>query len=175
MTKRILLGMLMLSSNTVLEPATQAMLSGLPEASAHFARFKVTEIALSPAAPAQFDDTPILQAAELPAHARLDVIAWNGTSSGRLGFEADQPTPRAHPRGDRHPGNHLHAGPERDPATHGAADPGPGHALHQRRAGSDRRQLRRPRLPLPWVWGSTELKTYVSLALSMIAGQLHNS
>lgn len=89
MTHRILLGMLTPSSNTVLEPVTQAMVAGLPEVSVHFARFKVTEIALSPSALRQFDDTEILRAAELLAHAKVDVISWNGTSSGWLGFDAD--------------------------------------------------------------------------------------
>lgn len=89
MTARVLLGMLTPSSNTVLEPVTAAMLSGLREVSAHFARFKVTEIALSASALAQFDDTEILRAAELLAHAKVNVIAWNGTSSGWLGFERD--------------------------------------------------------------------------------------
>lgn len=90
MTKRVLLGMLTPSSNTVLEPVTQAMVAGLPEVSAHFGRFKVTEIALSATALKQFDDTEILRAAELLAHAKVDVISWNGTSSGWLGFEADE-------------------------------------------------------------------------------------
>ena len=54
--KRILLGMLTPSSNTALEPITQAMVAGLPEVSAHFSRFKVTEIALSDSALAQFDE-----------------------------------------------------------------------------------------------------------------------
>ncbi|BAF90370.1 Asp/Glu racemase [Azorhizobium caulinodans ORS 571] len=90
MTKRVLLGMLTPSSNTVLEPVTQAMVAGLPEVSAHFGRFKVTEIALSDTALKQFDDTEILRAAELLAHAKVDVISWNGTSSGWLGFEADE-------------------------------------------------------------------------------------
>jgi maleate isomerase len=65
------------------------MISGLPEVTAHFSRFKVTEIALSGAALAQFDDSEILRAAELLAHAKVNVIAWNGTSSGWLGFERD--------------------------------------------------------------------------------------
>lgn len=90
MTRRVRLGMLTPSSNTVLEPVTAAMLSGLPEVSAHFGRFPVTEIALSGPALAQFDDGPILAAAGLLAHGRMDVIAWNGTSSGWLGFEADE-------------------------------------------------------------------------------------
>jgi maleate isomerase len=83
------IGMLTPSSNTVVEPVTQAMLSGVVGVTAHFSRFRVTEISLSEGALAQFDDRPILAAAELLADARVDVIAWNGTSSGWLGFEAD--------------------------------------------------------------------------------------
>jgi maleate isomerase len=89
MTKRTLLGMLTPSSNTALEPITTAMVADLPEVSAHFSRFKVTEIALSNKALAQFDNDEILRAAELLAHAKVDVIGWNGTSSGWLGFDAD--------------------------------------------------------------------------------------
>ena len=89
MTGRVFLGMLTPSSNTVLEPVTTAMLAGLPEVTAHFARFKVTEIALTPSALAQFDDSEILRAAELLADAKVGVIGWNGTSSGWLGFDRD--------------------------------------------------------------------------------------
>jgi maleate isomerase len=89
MTKRVFLGMLTPSSNTSLEPITTAMLAELPEVSAHFSRFKVTEIALSAQALAQFDNDGILRAAELLAHAKVDAIGWNGTSSGWLGFETD--------------------------------------------------------------------------------------
>lgn len=88
--KRALLGMLTPSSNTVLEPVTAAMLACIPEASAHFGRFRVTEIALSDSSRAQFDEAEILRAAELLAHARVGVIAWNGTSSGWLGFDTDE-------------------------------------------------------------------------------------
>lgn len=90
MTSRVFLGMLTPSSNTVLEPVATAMLRGLPEVTAHFSRFKVTEIALSETALAQFDDSEILRAAELLAHARVNVIGWNGTSASWLGFERDQ-------------------------------------------------------------------------------------
>jgi maleate isomerase len=86
---RVLLGMLTPSSNTALEPLTSAMLAGLPEVSAHFGRFRVTEISLKPQALGQFDMEPILEAARLLADAHVDVIAWNGTSSGWLGFDAD--------------------------------------------------------------------------------------
>jgi maleate isomerase len=82
--------MLTPSSNTTLEPVTSAMVSGLAEVSAHFARFPVTEISLRDAALGQFDVEKILQAARLLADAHVNVIGWNGTSSGWLGFEADQ-------------------------------------------------------------------------------------
>ena len=90
MNKRVLLGMLTPSSNTVLEPVTSAMIAGLPEVSAHFSRFRVTEISLSRDALDQFDDAPILEAVRLLADARVDVIAWNGTSASWLGFDSDE-------------------------------------------------------------------------------------
>lgn len=90
MAKRIMLGMLTPSSNTVLEPVTAALLADLPEVSAHFSRFPVTEIALSDRALGQFDLEQLLAAARLLAAAKVDVIAWNGTSAGWLGFEADR-------------------------------------------------------------------------------------
>ncbi|MFC3108702.1 aspartate/glutamate racemase family protein [Undibacterium arcticum] len=90
MTKRILLGMLTPSSNTALEPITSAMIHGLPGVSAHFSRFTVTEISLRDQALGQFDDSKIIAAAKLLADAKVDVIGWSGTSSGWLGFEADQ-------------------------------------------------------------------------------------
>lgn len=89
MASQARIGMLTPSSNTVVEPVTQAMLARVEGVSAHFSRFRVTEISLSERALAQFDDRPILAAAELLADARVDVIAWNGTSSGWLGFDAD--------------------------------------------------------------------------------------
>ena len=90
MSPRVVLGMLTPSSNTTLEPVTAQMLAGLPEASAHFGRFKVTEIALSKEALGQFDDSEILRAAELLSHAKLHCIGWNGTSASWLGFERDE-------------------------------------------------------------------------------------
>ena len=84
------LGMLTPSSNTVLEPITAAMLAGVSDVTAHFSRFKVTEIALSQQALGQFDHSEILRAAELLAHAKVDVIAWNGTSASWLGFDWDE-------------------------------------------------------------------------------------
>jgi maleate isomerase len=86
----IRIGMLTPSSNTVLEPVTQAMLADVAGVTAHFSRFKVTEIALDAQALGQFDLAPILSAAELLAHAEVDVIAWNGTSASWLGFDSDR-------------------------------------------------------------------------------------
>src|SRR5215204_5565770 len=90
MPRPVRLGMLTPSSNTVLEPTSVAMLAGVPEATAHFARFRVLEIALSDQALGQFNDSEILRAAELLADAKVDVVAWNGTSAGWLGFERDE-------------------------------------------------------------------------------------
>lgn len=84
------LGMLTPSSNTVLEPMTNAILAGLPDVSAHFGRFEVTEIALSGRALGQFQSVPMVEAARLLSHAKVDTICWNGTSAGWLGFGADE-------------------------------------------------------------------------------------
>lgn len=82
--------MLTPSSNTVLEPLTAAMLAGMADVTAHFSRFRVTEIGLSPAALGQFAPEGILAAADLLADAKVDVIGWNGTSAAWLGFERDE-------------------------------------------------------------------------------------
>jgi maleate isomerase len=87
---RTLLGMLTPSSNTVLEPVTAAMLSGLPDVTAHFARFRVTEISMRDQALGQFDLEPILAACDLLADARVASIAWNGTSASWLGLDRDR-------------------------------------------------------------------------------------
>lgn len=90
-TKPTLIGMLTPSSNTVLEPYTAALAQPLfPEVSVHFSRFRVTKIALDDASNSQFSRQPILQAADLLADSRPDVIAWNGTSASWLGFDTDE-------------------------------------------------------------------------------------
>lgn len=90
------LGMLTPSSNTVLEPYTAALLHPVfPDISAHFARFPVTEITLGDASRSQFDTAPIVEAAALLADARIDSIAWNGTSAAWLGFARDEALCRA--------------------------------------------------------------------------------
>jgi maleate isomerase len=84
------IGMLTPSSNTVLEPVTARLVSGVDGLSVHFSRFAVTEIALDKTSLGQFDEAPVLQAAELLAHAKVDVIAWNGTSASWLGLARDR-------------------------------------------------------------------------------------
>lgn len=90
MASRIRLGVLTPSSNTALEPLTTALAAQAGDCSAHFSRFRVTEISLGAAALGQFDDGPILEAAQLLADARVDVIGWSGTAAGWRGFDADR-------------------------------------------------------------------------------------
>jgi maleate isomerase len=90
MNPRKRIGVLTPSSNTALEPLTSAMVASLPGVTAHFARFAVTEISLSDASLRQFDDSRILEAARQLADARVDVIAWSGTSASWLGFDKDE-------------------------------------------------------------------------------------
>ncbi|MEY9884197.1 aspartate/glutamate racemase family protein [Bradyrhizobium sp. USDA 329] len=84
------LGMITPSSNSVLEPVTSAMLAGAPGVTAHFSRFRVTEIALDADALNQFDASVMLPAADLLADAKVDAIAWNGTSASWLGIGRDR-------------------------------------------------------------------------------------
>ncbi len=84
-------GMLTPSSNTVLEPYTSAMFAPFGDyASVHFGRFRVVEISLSKDSLSQFDNRPVLEAAERLAEAQLDLIVWNGTSAAWLGLERDR-------------------------------------------------------------------------------------
>ena len=87
---RTLLGMLTPSSNTILEPVCAEMLRDVPNVSAHFARFRVTEISLRDAALDQFGQAPMLEAASLLADAHVQAICWNGTSASWLGLDRDR-------------------------------------------------------------------------------------
>lgn len=85
------IGMLTPSSNTTLEPICSNMVCGLEkEVTMHYGRFKVTKISLEEDALQQFFDEPMLEASRLLADADVDVIAWNGTSGGWLGFDIDR-------------------------------------------------------------------------------------
>ena len=117
MTAPTRLGMLTPSSNTALEPVTTAMLRACRRFGAFLPLPGDRDLADRRRAGA------IRRGADpgssgLLADAKVDVIAWNGTSSGWLGFEADGACASDHGR-DRHPGHHLDAGAERDPGRTG--------------------------------------------------------
>lgn len=90
MPERVRLGFLTPSSNTVLEPVIYHLLRKVPEVTAHFSRFTVTEIAVGGSADAQFTAERMVEAAKLLADARCHVIAWCGTAASWLGFETDE-------------------------------------------------------------------------------------
>ena len=78
--KGVLLGVLTPSANTALEPLISAIVAGLPEVSAHFGGFRVTERSLRSHALGQFGIEPILEVPRPLADARLDAIALSGTA-----------------------------------------------------------------------------------------------
>ncbi len=86
----IRLGMLTPSSNTVLEPATAALLAATPHITAHFQRLRVLSITLDGGSTGQFDTGPMVAAAQMLADAKVHAICWNGTSGAWLGLDADR-------------------------------------------------------------------------------------
>lgn len=90
MGERTILGVLTPSSNTILEPLTAQIFAATPDITAHFGRFRVTEISLSDSALGQFDFEPQLAAAELLSDARVGAIVWGGTSGGWVGIDNDR-------------------------------------------------------------------------------------
>ncbi|EPE04412.1 asp glu hydantoin racemase [Ophiostoma piceae UAMH 11346] len=96
MPRKIRLGVIVPSSNTALEPLTQQIVASLvvnsdtpADVTVHFARFRVTKIALSADADAQFAHDAMLEAARLLADAHVDIIGWSGTAASWLGLRAD--------------------------------------------------------------------------------------
>lgn len=83
------LGIVLPSSNTVLEPLAAQMLasSGI---SAHFSRLGVIDVALGSESKAQFSQRKHLEAALLLADANVDAIVWGGTSASWLGLNHDK-------------------------------------------------------------------------------------
>ena len=84
------IGMIVPSSNTCLEPQTYRILGDRTDVTVHFTRIEVTRIALDDGADAQFDEAVMVEAARLLATAKVDVIAWNGTSGSWLGIAHDR-------------------------------------------------------------------------------------
>lgn len=84
-------GMLVPSSNTVLEPYTAKMFAAFGEgASVHFNRFRVVEISDSAASRRQFQQDAILEAADRLAETEPHCIAWCGTAASWLGLDRDR-------------------------------------------------------------------------------------
>jgi maleate isomerase len=79
------------SSNTIVEPITSRIFGLLDDAvTVHFTRIRVTHISLAEDSVDQFAEETMLEAARLLADARVDVIAWNGTSGSWQGLQADR-------------------------------------------------------------------------------------
>ncbi len=87
-TRRI--GMILPSSNTVVEPVCIAMAAQAPSVQVHFARFALTAVKVDNPAAAYYDSGALLGAAKLLADARCEVICWNGSAGGLVGFERDR-------------------------------------------------------------------------------------
>jgi maleate isomerase len=81
------IGMITPSANIVVERVTQAILRDFPEASGHFSRTPV--VGSSDNYKDDYDWDAMLGAARLLAHAKLDVICWNGSKGVGLGFESE--------------------------------------------------------------------------------------
>jgi len=76
------------SSNVVVERVTIAMTRDLPEVSPHFARFGYSGSA--DPSPDDYDWVAMLGAAGLLADAKPQVICWNGSKGGMIGFDRDR-------------------------------------------------------------------------------------
>jgi maleate isomerase len=81
------IGMITPSANVVVERVTTGVLSDFPEVSGHFSRTPV--VGSSDSYKDDYDWDGMQDAARLLAHARLDVICWNGSKGVGLGFDAD--------------------------------------------------------------------------------------
>lgn len=88
--RRVRLGMIVPSSNTVVEQETATLLAGFDGVSAHFSRFKLTKVSVADPAAAYYDSGLMLEAGSLLADSRCAVITWNGSSGGVVGFDRDR-------------------------------------------------------------------------------------
>ncbi|UQC83851.1 uncharacterized protein CLUP02_09347 [Colletotrichum lupini] len=76
--------------NPIYSRANPTIISGLPDVTVHFSRFRVLKISLDEDGLDQFQTDNLISAAQLLADAEVDMIGWSGTSSGWLGFAADE-------------------------------------------------------------------------------------
>lgn len=84
------LGVLIPSSNTVVEPETVKLLPEDGSVTMHVSRLGVVSIASDDGSLAQFSADKVVAAAELLADAEVETILWNGTAASWLGFGWDE-------------------------------------------------------------------------------------
>jgi len=81
-------GTIVPSSNIIVERVTLAMTRDLPDVSPHFARFGFA--GPSDTVVDDYHWPSMLGAARLLADAHVDLICWNGSKGGELGFDRDR-------------------------------------------------------------------------------------
>lgn len=84
------IGLITPSSNTVVEPTSQALLRDRDDVAVHATRLRVTRIDVDDASLSQFDLVPLQAAAELLADAGMSATAWAGTAGAWAGEESDR-------------------------------------------------------------------------------------
>ncbi len=78
------------SSNTVAEDEARRLLPADGSVTMHVSRVRVVQISEAATSVGQFAVDRMVAAAELLADAEVDLILWNGTAAGWLGFEHDR-------------------------------------------------------------------------------------
>jgi maleate isomerase len=83
------LGMMIPSSNTVVEQETPKLLPADGSVTAHVSRHRIVQISGDEASRRQFELDQFRATAALLADAKVDLILWNGTAASWLGSEWD--------------------------------------------------------------------------------------
>ena len=83
-------GLIVPSSNTVVEPELARVAGAVPDLELLATRVAVTHIDTNPASGRQFEPELMIAAARLLAHAGVDVLVWAGTSGCWLGLDHDR-------------------------------------------------------------------------------------
>mgnify|MGYP000064559478 FL=1 len=84
------LGLLIPSSNVVLEPLAVRLQAKRPEVSVHVSRLGVIDVQLDATSRAQFEMDAQVAAAKLLCDAKVDQITWGGTSASWIGIAHDE-------------------------------------------------------------------------------------
>ena len=84
------LGLLIPSSNVVLEPLAVRRQNEIPDLQVHVSRLGVLDVKLDVSSRAQFELEARVTAAKLLCDAKVDQIVWGGTSASWLGIAEDE-------------------------------------------------------------------------------------